>query len=148
MIDNNNNKNTIAANAAKYDDQRYCYEDPYSERRINLITEGLEPLYANDPVSKSLNSLAIQEEQGNYEFVNTAVEKVAEGAVGGSDVEQLVTTAAATTEGAAVALAEGGTTEGEGAPGGAAIGGDGGAAVALAEGGTTEGEGAADEDKK
>ena len=49
MIDDNNNiKNTtIAANAAKYDKQRYCYEDPYSERKINLITEGLEPRYAN-----------------------------------------------------------------------------------------------------
>jgi hypothetical protein len=45
---NNNIKNTtITANAAKYDNQRYCYEDPYSERKINLITEGLEPLYAN-----------------------------------------------------------------------------------------------------
>ena len=55
----------------------------------------------NDQVSKSLNSLAMQEEKGNYEVVNTAVEKVAEGAVGGNDVEQLVTTAAATTEGAA-----------------------------------------------
>jgi hypothetical protein len=38
---NNNIKNTtITANAAKYDNQRYCYEDPYSERKINLITEG------------------------------------------------------------------------------------------------------------
>jgi integrase/recombinase XerD len=46
--DNNNIKNTtITANAAKYDNQRYCYEDPYSERKINLITEGLEPRYAN-----------------------------------------------------------------------------------------------------
>jgi integrase len=46
LIDTNI-KNTIAANAAKYDNKRYCYEDPYSERKINLITEGLEPLYAN-----------------------------------------------------------------------------------------------------
>jgi hypothetical protein len=55
----------------------------------------------NDQVSKSLNSLAMQEEKGNYEVVNTAVERVAEGAVGGNDIEQLVTMAAATTEGAA-----------------------------------------------
>jgi hypothetical protein len=42
--DNNNIKNTIiTANAAKYDNERYCYEDSYSERKINLITEGLEP---------------------------------------------------------------------------------------------------------
>jgi len=50
LIDHNNNniKNTtITANTAKYDNQRYCYEDPYYERKINLITEGLEPLYAN-----------------------------------------------------------------------------------------------------
>ena len=61
----------------------------------NIEMEVAQP---NDPVSKSLNSLAVQEEQGNYEAVNTAVEKVAEGVVGGNDVEQLVTTAAATTE--------------------------------------------------
>jgi hypothetical protein len=84
----------------------------------------MEVTQPNDPVSKSLNSLAMQEEQGNYKYVNTVVEKVAEGVVEGSDVEQLVTTAAATTEGAAAAL-DGGTT-GEGAPGAAAIGGDGG----------------------
>ncbi len=42
---NNNIKNTTtAANAAKYDNQRYCYEDPYSERKINVITKDLEPL--------------------------------------------------------------------------------------------------------
>ena len=42
----------------------------------------------NDQVSKSLNSLAMQKEKGNYEAVNTAVEKVADGAVGGNNVEQ------------------------------------------------------------
>ncbi len=50
----------------------------------NIATEVTEP---NDPVSKSLNSLVMQEEQGNYEVVNTSVEKVAEGVVGGNDVE-------------------------------------------------------------
>jgi hypothetical protein len=44
LIDDINIKNTtITANAAKHDNQRYCYEDPYSERKINLISEGLEP---------------------------------------------------------------------------------------------------------
>jgi hypothetical protein len=49
IVDNNNNiKNTtITENTAKYDNERYCFEDPYSERRINLITEGLEPRYTN-----------------------------------------------------------------------------------------------------
>jgi hypothetical protein len=51
----------------------------------NIEMEVTQP---NDPVSKSLNSLAAQEEQGNSEAVNTAVEKVAEGVVGGTDVEQ------------------------------------------------------------
>jgi hypothetical protein len=48
LIDDNNNiKNTIiTANAAKYDNERYCYEDS-QERKFNLITEGLEPRYAN-----------------------------------------------------------------------------------------------------
>jgi hypothetical protein len=48
----------------------------------------MEVTKPNDQVSKSLNSLAMQEEKGNYEAVNTAVEKVADGAVGGNDVEQ------------------------------------------------------------
>jgi hypothetical protein len=65
----------------------------------NIKMEVAQP---NDPVSKSFNSLAMQEEKGNYEAVNTAVEKVAEGAVGGNDVKQLVTTAAATTTDGAV----------------------------------------------
>jgi hypothetical protein len=47
LIDKDNIKNTIAANAARYDNERYCYEDSYSERRITLLTEGLEPRYAN-----------------------------------------------------------------------------------------------------
>jgi hypothetical protein len=36
----------------------------------NIEMEVTQP---NDPVSKSLNSLAMQEEQGNSEAVNTAV---------------------------------------------------------------------------
>jgi hypothetical protein len=60
LIDNNNIKNTIAANAARYDNERYCYEDSYSERRITLLTEGLEPRYTNalGNISKE-NALAI-----------------------------------------------------------------------------------------
>jgi hypothetical protein len=73
----------------------------------------MEVTKPNDQVSKSLNSLAMQEEKGNYEAVNTAVEKVADGAVGGNDVEQLVTTAAATTEGAAAPLDEGAAADEE-----------------------------------
>lgn len=47
MEDNNNNNNNIIASSAKYDERGYCYADSYSqERKINLITEGLEPLYA------------------------------------------------------------------------------------------------------
>jgi integrase/recombinase XerD len=44
LIDNNN----IITTSAKYDNRRYhCYGDSYSqERKIDLITEGLEPLYA------------------------------------------------------------------------------------------------------
>jgi hypothetical protein len=43
---NNNNNNNIIASSAKYDERGYCYADSYSqERKINLITEGLEPLY-------------------------------------------------------------------------------------------------------
>ena len=59
MIDKNNNKNTINANT-KYDNERYCYGYSYSERRITLITEGLESLYANalGNISKE-NDLAI-----------------------------------------------------------------------------------------
>ena len=37
MIDNNI-KNTIIADA-RHDNDRYCYEDLYYERKINLITE-------------------------------------------------------------------------------------------------------------
>jgi hypothetical protein len=61
MEDNNNIKNTtITANAAKYDNQRYCYGDSYSERKINLITEGLEPPYANALANLSKeNAIAI-----------------------------------------------------------------------------------------
>jgi hypothetical protein len=57
LIDNNNN--TITANT-KYDNERYCYEDSYSERKITLITEGLESRYANalGNISKE-NDLAI-----------------------------------------------------------------------------------------
>jgi integrase/recombinase XerD len=62
IVDDNNNieNTTITANPAKYDNQRYCYEDPCSERKINLITEGLEPRYANalGNISKE-NALAI-----------------------------------------------------------------------------------------
>jgi hypothetical protein len=43
LIDNI--KNTIIANA-RYDNDIYCYEDSYSERKLNLVTEGLEKLYA------------------------------------------------------------------------------------------------------
>jgi hypothetical protein len=120
-----------------------------TQELINKI--GMEVTQPNDPVSKSLNSLAIQEEQGNDEAVNIAVEKVAEGAVGGNDVEQLVTTAAATTtEGTTGAAplgeatgefgttAAGGTTGGEGAT---AAGGTAATTTAAAEG-TTGGEGA------
>ena len=50
----------------------------------------------------------MQEEKGNYEAINTAVEKVSEGGDGGNNVEQLV--------GAATGrLEDGGTIEGEGA---------------------------------
>jgi hypothetical protein len=44
LIDNNN----IITTSAKYDNRRYhYYGDSYSqERKIDLITEGLEPLYA------------------------------------------------------------------------------------------------------
>ena len=73
MIDNNikNIKNTaITSNAAKYDNQRYCYEDPYSERRINLITEGLEPLYA-----KALENIPNENTLAIVDFVlNTKTE--------------------------------------------------------------------------
>jgi hypothetical protein len=112
---------------------------------INKIE--MEVAEPNDPVSKSLNSLAMQEEQGNYEIVNTAVEKVAEGVSEGNDVEQLVTTAAATTEGAAGGeLGAAGTTTTEGEGGGVAplgegtAGGEGGGVAPLGEG-TAGGEG-------
>lgn len=42
MEDNNN----IITSSAKYDKRGYCYAASYfQERKINLITEGLEPLY-------------------------------------------------------------------------------------------------------
>jgi integrase/recombinase XerD len=58
---NNNIKNTIiTANAAGYDNERFCYGDPYFERKINLITEGLEPRNANALANLSKeNALAI-----------------------------------------------------------------------------------------
>jgi integrase len=69
LIDNNIN-NTIAANAAKYDKQRYCYEDPHSERKINLITEGLEPRYAN-----ALGNLSKENALAIVDFIlNTKIE--------------------------------------------------------------------------
>jgi hypothetical protein len=44
-------KNTIITASSKHDNnnnKRYCYGDSYSEeRKVNLITEGLEPRYAN-----------------------------------------------------------------------------------------------------
>ena len=52
---NNTTKNTIVANAAYDNNIRYWYGDSYSqERKINLITEGLEPRYAKalEKVSK------------------------------------------------------------------------------------------------
>ena len=63
MIDNNNNNNIITT-STKYDNrERYYhhYGDSYSqERKIDLITEGLEPLYAKalGNISKE-NALAI-----------------------------------------------------------------------------------------
>ncbi|HKG42053.1 MAG TPA: hypothetical protein VKA98_07940, partial [Nitrososphaeraceae archaeon] len=72
MIDHYDNiKNTtITANAAKYDNQRYCYKDPYSERKINLITEGLEPRYAN-----SLGNLSKENAIAIVDFIlNTKIE--------------------------------------------------------------------------
>ena len=62
MIDNNNNN--IISTSAKYDNRErysYHYGDSYSqERKVNLITEGLEPLYAKalGNISKE-NALAI-----------------------------------------------------------------------------------------
>jgi integrase len=62
LIDNNNNNITTAS--AKYSNRgEYCYGDSYSEeRKINLITEGLEPLYAKvlGNISKE-NAIAIVE---------------------------------------------------------------------------------------
>ena len=48
--DNNNNKNIIITVSTKYDNrERYCYADSYSlERKVNLITEGLELLYISN----------------------------------------------------------------------------------------------------
>jgi hypothetical protein len=66
---------------------------------INNIATKVEP--PDDSVSTSLSFLAIQQEKGNYDAVNRAVEKVAEGVVAGNDVEQSVTTAAAITGGTA-----------------------------------------------
>jgi hypothetical protein len=110
----------------------------------DIATEVTKP---NDQVSKSLTSLAMQEEKGNYEAVNTAVEKVSEVGDGGNNVEQLVA-AGATTEGVAGATTEGvagATTEGvagattEGVAG-ATTEGVAGAAAPLDEG-TTEDDG-------
>ena len=60
MIDNNIKNNTITANA-KYDSRAYGYGDLYSkERKINLITEGLEPRFSKALVNISNeNALAI-----------------------------------------------------------------------------------------
>jgi integrase/recombinase XerD len=63
LIDNNNNNNIITT-SAKYDNREryyYHYGNSYSqERKVNLITEGLEPLYAKalGNISKE-NALAI-----------------------------------------------------------------------------------------
>jgi hypothetical protein len=73
---------------------------------------GTEVAQPNDAVSKSLNSLATEEKQGNYEAVNTAGEKVAEGVVSGNDVAKVVTTAASEGTIGAAALGGEGTTEG------------------------------------
>jgi hypothetical protein len=53
--------NVIAANAKYDNNRRYCYGDSYSEEgKVNLITERLEPRYANvlRNISKE-NALAI-----------------------------------------------------------------------------------------
>ena len=65
MIKDNNTyaKNTIVTNVTCDNDIRHSYGDSYSEeRKINLITEGLEPRYAKvlGNISKE-NALAIVE---------------------------------------------------------------------------------------
>jgi hypothetical protein len=68
LIDNNI-KNTIIADA-RYDNDRYRYEDLYYERKINLITEGLEPLYA-----KALESIPNENALAIVDFIfNTKTE--------------------------------------------------------------------------
>jgi hypothetical protein len=70
---NNNNKNIIITASTKYDNrERYCYADSYSlERKVNLITEGLEPLY-----TKGLVNISNENAQAVIDFIlNTKIEQ-------------------------------------------------------------------------
>jgi len=70
---NNNNNNIIITASTKYDNrERYCYVDSYSlERKVNLITEGLEPLY-----TKGLVNISNENAQAVIDFIlNTKIEQ-------------------------------------------------------------------------
>jgi hypothetical protein len=69
---NNNNNNNIITASTKYDNRGYYrYTDSYSqERKVNLITEGLEPLY-----TKGLVNISNDNAQAVIDFIlNTKIE--------------------------------------------------------------------------